>query len=209
MWPLKNTHSRGKKSVLENWIIIWGRKLAVCPVVKTQILIHSFIIDQAPLYVRHWTRCWRYSSKKSQSLHSRSFLSSGRETHIHLVNPRHIRAGVSWILYASNSWTYRGQFAPWEAAKEKVQLCLYIKWMIYEWVFVCLFLFWGQGNKKNKCDLQVFVGFTYFNISICSEDNKNGIYFLGSILKALAGFSIYSWLWGLLIFVICLCKNWQ
>ena len=42
-----------KKSVLENWIIIWGRKLAVCPVMRTQILIHSFIIDQAPLYVRH------------------------------------------------------------------------------------------------------------------------------------------------------------
>ena len=31
--------------------------------------------------------------------------------------------------------------------------------------FVCLFLFLGQGSKKNKCDLQVFVGFTYFNIS--------------------------------------------
>lgn len=208
MWPLKNTHSRGKKSVLENWIIIWGRKLAVCPVVKTQILIHSFIIDQAPLYVRHWTRCWRYSSKKSQSLHSRSFLSSGRETHIHLVNPRHIRAGVSWILYASNSWTYRGQFAPSEAAKEKVQLCLYIKWMIYEWVFVC-FCFGGRETRKTNVIYKYLLGSLILTYSICSEDNKNGIYFLGSILKALAGFSIYSWLWGLLIFVIRLCKNWQ
>lgn len=149
MWPLKNTRSRGKKSVLENWIIIWGRKLAVCPVVKTQILIHSFIIDRAPLYVRHWTRCWRYSSKKSQSLHSRSFLSSGRKTHIHLVNPGHIRAGVSWIPYAGNSWTYHGQFAPLETAKEKVQLCLYIKWMIYEWVF-CLFVFVFGAGKQEK-----------------------------------------------------------
>lgn len=128
------------------------------------------------------------------------------------MNPRHNRVGVSWTPYASNRWTYGGQFAPSETAKEKVQLCLYIKWMIYEWVFFCLFVWfccWGQGSQKTNVIYKYLLGSLILTFPICSEDNKNGIYFLGSILKTLAGFSIYSWLWGLLIFVICLCKNRQ
>lgn len=140
-----------------------GKKIGCVSVMRTQILIHSFIIDQAPLYVRHWARCWRYRSKKVSPCTQGLFFLVG-ERHTYTYEPKTYPSWSQLNSLCQHRWTYRGQFAPSEAAKEKVQLCLYIKWMVYVWVF-CLFLFWGQGSKKNKCDLQMFIGFTYFNIS--------------------------------------------
>lgn len=59
--------------------------------------------------------------------------------------------------------------------------------------FVCLFLFfWDREARKTNVIYKYLLGSLILTFPICSEDNKTGIYFLGSILKAVAGFSIYS-----------------
>lgn len=67
----------------------------------------------------------------------------------------------------------------------------YYQSFLVGFLFVC-FCFWGREARKTNVIYKYLLGSLILTFPICSEDNKNAIYFLGSILKALAGFSIYS-----------------
>lgn len=62
--------------------------------------------------------------------------------------------------------------------------------MIYECLFVVVF--GGREARKTNVIYKYLLGSLILTFPICSEDSIHGIYFLGYILKALAGFPIYS-----------------